>query len=217
MEFILRLKDKFLLASDAERAGKMSQYMRQLHPFYGVMAPERKQILKSVIKELGLPTNSATIAKELFKEEERELHICAQELMQKANKQWTENSLDDFKFMLSTKSWWDTVDFIASNLVGPYLKKFPKKTAEVHSWADTDNIWLQRTTILYQLKYKSSTDSDWLAQVIHKHKHQKEFFIKKAIGWSLREYARSNPAWVRDFVQKTELQPLSKKEALKHF
>ncbi len=216
MNFIDILKKKLEQAADPVRAEKMSSYMRNLFPFYGVMAGPRKLILRQLIQEGGMPRDAIKIVLGLFKEDKRELHICGQELMLRAKKQWNSHTIYELETMITTKSWWDSVDYIASNLVGPYIKRFPEHLPKVHAWATTDNLWLQRTAILFQLKYKKETDTDWLREVILMHKGQTEFFIKKAIGWSLREYAKTNPSWVMAFVQNTELQALSRKEALKN-
>ena len=207
------LKEK----SDKERAAQMSSYMRDQFDFFGVMAKERQECLKETIREIGIPSNAIEVAKELFQAPQRELNICGQELLLRAKKQWTTTSMKDFEWFISTKSWWDSVDFLASNVVGEYLKRFPDVNCllRLHSWNRSDNMWLQRTSILYQLKYKGKTDTEVLSQFIEPHIHQTEFFIKKAIGWALREYSKTDPVWVENFVAEHELQPLSEKEALR--
>ena len=121
-----------------------------------------------------------------------------------------------FELMITNKSWWDTVDLIATNLVGAYFKLFPEQIIPVtKKWMNSDNMWLQRTCLIFQLKYKEEIDTDLLTDYILQLKDTKEFFINKAIGWILREYTRKNPEWVIDFVNKYELSNLSKREALK--
>ena len=118
--------------------------------------------------------------------------------------------------MITHKSWWDTVDFIAANLVGPYFKSFPGQREKITGkWLSSNNMWLQRSVLLFQLKYKDSLDTDFLADTIHSLTGSEEFFINKAIGWILREYSKTNPQWVRQFVQATSLHPLSKREGLR--
>ncbi|MFT6151359.1 MAG: 3-methyladenine DNA glycosylase AlkD [Flavobacteriales bacterium] len=118
--------------------------------------------------------------------------------------------------MITNKSWWDTVDLITTNLVGNYFKLFPEQIIPITKiWMESDNIWLQRTCLIFQLKYKEEIDTDLLTDYILQLKDTKEFFINKAIGWILREYTRTNPEWVIDFVNKHELSNLSKREALK--
>jgi len=121
-----------------------------------------------------------------------------------------------FELMITNKSWWDTVDLITTNLVGNYFKLFPEQIIPITKiWIESDNIWLQRTCLIFQLKYKEEIDTDLLTDYILQLKDTKEFFINKAIGWILREYTRTNPEWVIDFVNKYELSNLSKREALK--
>ena len=108
--------------------------------------------------------------------------------------------------MIVNKSWWDTVDYIAANLVGNYFRIYHQQTHQtMHKWLDSGNIWLQRTTLIFQLKYKENTDVDLLTRHILALKDSKAFFIRKAIGLALKEYSKTNPDWVREFVDKTSL------------
>jgi 3-methyladenine DNA glycosylase AlkD len=116
--------------------------------------------------------------------------------------------------MVAHKSWWDTVDFIAPKLVGEYFKIYPEqRNTYVEKWIASDNIWLQRTSILFQLKYKEEFDTEFLTYVINSLLGSKEFFINKAIGWILRQYSKVNPNWVIEFTNNTQLDKLSYKEA----
>jgi 3-methyladenine DNA glycosylase AlkD len=122
------------------------------------------------------------------------------------------------EYMLTTKSWWDTVDNI-SHVVGIHFKRYPKAREKyLAKWRSSKNVWLRRTAILYQLDYKVETDFDLLCEIIRENLGETEFFINKAIGWALRQYARIDPKAVKKFVKETtELHPLSRREALKHF
>ena len=107
---------------------------------------------------------------------------------------------------------------IASNLVGNLFQKYPHLIpAYVSKWEKSDNMWLVRTAIIFQLKYKNDTDFKLLKRVIERHLSSKEFFIQKAIGWALRQYAKFEPELVQEYVKRTDLKPLSRREALKHF
>ena len=118
--------------------------------------------------------------------------------------------------MITHKSWWDTVDYIAANLLGTYFKLYPEqRQIYVKNWLASGNFWLQRSAILFQLKYKDQVDTEMLSHVITSLLGSKEFFINKAIGWMLREYGKTNPAWVVDFVNGHQLEKLSQKEALR--
>jgi 3-methyladenine DNA glycosylase AlkD len=120
------------------------------------------------------------------------------------------------EFMIVNKSWWDTVDGIAGWLVGPLFKKCPEliepKTTQ---WMNSGNIWLQRTCLLFQLNYKKSTDTELLFCFIEELSGDTSFWIRKAIGWVLREYSKTNPDAVLKFVNSHQLSSLSRKEALK--
>jgi 3-methyladenine DNA glycosylase AlkD len=117
--------------------------------------------------------------------------------------------------MLITKSWWDTVDAVAADIVGRLVQRHPALVKTMDAWIADDNMWLQRTAILHQLRFKDQTDEKRLFGYCLKHGSQKEFFIRKAIGWALREYSKTNPAAVKKFVKTAPLTNFSKKEAMK--
>ena len=122
-----------------------------------------------------------------------------------------------FEWMAKHNAWWDTIDFIAPKLMGEYFKQFPDERKKwINKWLVSDNFWLQRCAILFQLKYKQETDLGLLADIIQKLSSSEEFFIRKAIGWVLREYAKTDPVWVRAFVANHELSNLSRREAMKY-
>jgi 3-methyladenine DNA glycosylase AlkD len=119
--------------------------------------------------------------------------------------------------LIVTKSWWDTVDILATHLAGEYFKKHKNKIDLItNQWNNSDNIWLQRSSLLFQLKYKQNTNVFLLENYILNLKESNEFFIRKSIGWILREYSKTNPAWVIQFLQKNELSNLSVREASKY-
>ena len=118
--------------------------------------------------------------------------------------------------MITTNSWWDSVDFIAKHILGNYLFQFPDEIEKVVTeCSSSENMWLNRSAILFQLGYKNQTDAKRLFDICLQHKSSSEFFIQKAIGWALREYSKANPDEVVSFVAKADLKPLSQKEALK--
>ncbi len=118
--------------------------------------------------------------------------------------------------LLTTKSWWDTVDSLATHTVGIHCQRYPAVRAEtLPRWRQSDYLWLRRTCILFQNKYKAETNFDLLKAIICENLGSNEFFINKAIGWALREYTRIDPDGVRTFVAETHLAPLSAREALK--
>jgi 3-methyladenine DNA glycosylase AlkD len=217
MQFVQKIQLLFDENRNAAKAEQMSAYLKGLFPFYGIMAGERRKLTAQAYKECGIPDDAIAVVKELFLLKERELHYVGQELMLKAKKQWTEDTIYDIYWLITNKSWWDSVDFIAAHLLGTYFKLYPHTKQEVLlRWNRSTNFWVVRSTILAQLNFKQDTDTTLLAKLILPHTEEKEFFIKKAIGWALRQYAKVDADWVRGFVQNHTLQPLSKKEALKN-
>ena len=121
-----------------------------------------------------------------------------------------------YERLITDESWWDTIDLIAPSLVGYHLQQYPEERMQyINKWISSGNIWLQRSCILFQLKYKLDVDTRLLSSIILELKDSREFFIRKAIGWMLREYSKSDPGFVVRFVQNNELSGLSHREALK--
>lgn len=121
------------------------------------------------------------------------------------------------KISLLPISWWDTIDVIAPKILGSWFKRYPEHIKPtITRWLKSDNIWLQRSCVLFQLKYKEKTNTQLLSSVIDQLKDSKEFFLRKSIGWVLREYAKTDAEFVKDFVNSRELSPLSRREATKH-
>jgi 3-methyladenine DNA glycosylase AlkD len=220
MNFITELENTFATISNAENALPMAKYMKDLFPFYGIKTDERRAILKSVCKkhQAEIDSNARTIAWELFLKKERELQYCGIEIIIKNLKNnYVIEDIVWIEKLLITNSWWDSVDTISKYILGSYLKQFPTEIATVvQRFSNAENMWLNRSVILFQLGYKSTTDFDLLQSLCIQHSHSNEFFIRKAIGWALREYAKTDPDAVRKFVLQSNLKPLSKKEALKN-
>lgn len=218
-EYINTLKIEFASNANPEVAAQQKAYMRNQFEFYGLKSAERRTIQKPFLVKEFLPpkANLDVLVKKIWNEPEREFHHFAQELTFKYIKQLEKKDIQLFEFMILNQSWWDTVDYIANKLVGAYMKKFPEERDKcVARWLASGNIWLQRTALIFQLKYKEDLDSDLMASTINALLGSKEFFINKAIGWILREYSRTNPEWVQDFVIKTPLlHGLSRREALR--
>jgi len=119
--------------------------------------------------------------------------------------------------LIVQKSWWDTVDGLASWIIGTYFQLYPQTVVGVtEKWMNSGNMWLQRTSLIFQLKYKKNTDTQLLSNYILRLADRKEFFIRKAIGWVLREYSKTNKQWVKNFIQTNKLSALSYREASKY-
>lgn len=217
-KWVLELRAQLREAGDPEIAAGQKAYMRDQFVFYGVKTPERRQIQRNFLNKKNLPLKRdlVDIVKQLWEAPERENQYIAQELARKYIRDIAEDDYLLYEYMITNKSWWDTVDFIAVNLLGAYFKKYPNNRLKLsRSWIRSGNIWLQRSTLLFQLKYKTQLDIDFLEETIISLNGTKEFFINKAIGWVLREYSRTNAPWVLKFVEKTKLHSLSKREAVR--
>lgn len=219
-DYISTLEHEFRLNGNAEIAKGQQAYMKDNFVFFGLKTDLRRQIQKPFLHRDFLPSkkDAKLIVGSLWEKNERDFQLFGQELLFKYVKSLEKADISLLEYMIVNKSWWDTVDFIAVKLVGAYFKKFPeKRDLIIQEWLKSDNIWLKRSAILFQLKYKRNLDEVFLAEVIKQNFGTKEFFINKAIGWVLREYTRTNPAWVIAFVEEysKELSNLSKKEALR--
>jgi len=216
--FINALEKEFSANANKKIAIEQKQYLRNQFEFYGLKTPKRREIQKPFLVKKYLPEkeNLEKIVKTFWNKPQREYHYFAQELTFKYKKQFEKQDIELFEFMIINNSWWDTIDFIAPKLIGEYFKLYPEQREKyVKKWLASENIWLQRSSIIFQLNYKEETDTEFLSYVINSLLGSKEFFINKAIGWTLRNYSRINPNWVIEFAEKTKLDKLSNKEALR--
>jgi len=201
------------------QAGPMKKYMRDQFEYLGIKSPQLKELLKQFIAANGLPPikDLDAILRELWALPQREFQYAATGFLGRSEKQLPASFIKTIEFLLVTKSWWDTVDTISGGTLGVHFKRFPEvRQKYLAKWRLSDNFWLRRATIQFQLNYKTETDFDLLCEIICENLDSKEFFINKAIGWSLRQYARTDPKAVQEFVNSTPLHPLSRREAMKH-
>lgn len=198
-------------------AKPMEAYMKNQFTFLGIRAGERKKLLATFLKEQGEPVDLLGLVKVLFQEKEREFQYVAIDLLSRYGKKQPSEAISVYEELVVQKSWWDTVDGLAGTVISNHFATYPELIPSYNAkWIDGDNIWLARTAILFQLKYKEKTDAELLFSNCEKWLDSKEFFIQKAIGWALRQYAKESPEEVRRFVKSHSLAPLSKREALKH-
>jgi 3-methyladenine DNA glycosylase AlkD len=145
----------------------------------------------------------------------REVMYAGIEMMQRMLKYQSKSFIRVLEKCITTHSWWDTVDWL-SKLVGYHFEKYPELQQEYsYKWIGSDNMWLQRAAIIHQLAYKTKTDEKLLFDLIDRKSGVNEFFIRKACGWALREYSKTNPKAVKQFVKTHNLSPLTQKEALR--
>ncbi len=217
-QFIEELREAFELVADAAHAEGAAAYMKNQFQFFGIYTNQRRVMSNSIFKQFGIFSESElnTLVKKLFQEPEREFQYVAIELIAYHKKYWTKKIIELTEYCLLQKSWWDSVDHIASLILGPYFKKFPEQIITItNAWNNHENFWLQRSSIMFQKAYKLDTDTKLLSKYILNVRDNKEFFVQKAIGWALREFGKTNPTWVIDFVHEHQLTGLSAREALR--
>lgn len=213
------IKNELKQHSDATKAPQMQAYMKTDQPFYGVQSKLRRQIFRDAIKKYPVTSRETweTLILELWNGTQREEMYQALEVAERYKKYHDESAWNLFEKLLRSATNWDTVDWLASNLIGKLVYKYRHFEKELWKWSKDDNFWVRRASLLSHLKHKEKTNIKLLSQTILKLAHEKEFFIRKAIGWVLRQYSYTDPIWVSQFVERYEnkLSGLSKREALK--
>jgi 3-methyladenine DNA glycosylase AlkD len=217
--YVEALYEAALKHRNIEEAKRLSNYMRNQFKFIGLRSPQMKEVFKQHVNTHGLPPKEELhqVITSLWELEEREMQISGLYLLDLMKKQFTEDDLELLEHIITTKPWWDTIDHIAKKHFGYYLEKFPQHRQQIiDRWIASGHLWLIRSCILFQLGYKQRTDVAMLEDIISRTCHTKEFFINKAIGWALREYAKQNPEKVIEITNTYPLSNLSRREALKH-
>jgi len=216
-QYTNKLAAAFRQAGDPERAGYQRAYMRDQFDYFGLGAKEWMAIVKVFHSEHGWfdGEDLKTYVRTCLDHDRREMHYAGITMVEKQLKRQPVGFIDFLEEMITTNSWWDTVDWIAK-LVGQHLHRYPELQHPCCSrWIDDPNMWLQRTAIIHQLAYKERTDEKLLFDLIRKQADNKEFFIRKACGWALRQYAKTNPGAVEKFISKERLSGLTIREARK--
>lgn len=217
--YLSPLVSLFQKNANTTQAAPMKRYMRDQFEYLGIKSPRFKELMKQFLSEHGLPAEKelADIARDLWSLPQREFQYAATSLIGRMEKKLPKDFGKTFEYLIVHKSWWDTVDTLAGNPIGVHFQRFPDVREKlVAKWRKSENFWLRRTCILFQLNYKEETDFGLLCKIIRENLGSKEFFINKAIGWSLRQYARTDPRAVKKFVKAEPLHPLSRREAMKH-
>lgn len=218
--FVAMIRQELELHRNPEKAVAMAAYMKNQFPFLGLPQPELKRLSAPLLKEVkplvdtGFLNDSVLL---LWKLPEREYQYVAIDLLYNHTKQAEDKTLELIQKLVTQKSWWDTVDSLAT-LVGKLAWHFPEWTGTLETYSTHDNFWLRRIALLYQLTYRDKTDHKRLFRYCLSNASEEEFFIRKAIGWALREYSKTNPEAVRTFLAKHEnkLSALSVREASKY-
>lgn len=203
---------------DEARAAYMAAYMKDQFVFLGVATPERRKCTEPFFKLARIEKRlDHVFVKTCYNSPFREYQYVAVNYLQAVDNLLKAKDIDLVEELICTKSWWDTVDGL-DRVAGDLALKYPKLNKRLLDWSLSDNIWLRRAAIDHQLSRKEETDLELLETIIVNNLGQKEFFVNKAIGWSLRELSKSNPDWVTSFIDRHQaaLSKLSLREASKY-
>ena len=198
----------------------MRGYLRGQFPFLGIPTPQRRALLKPILAEAKPWIDEAFLrgaARALWKMPEREYQHAAIELLERSPSKLSTVSLPLLRELIQTKSWWDTVDTLSTHCVARLVLRYPAMRGEMDAWSTDEDFWIRRCAIVHQILYKEKTDVERLFEYCAANANDPEFFIRKAIGWALRQYAFTDARAVVEFVESHGgLSNLSKREALKH-
>ena len=207
-------------AADPANVAPMTAYMKNRFRFLGVRSPELRQAAKPILVAAADVDGDELIGfvHRCWQQPEREFRYVGANLTRKHVKKLDPSHLPAVEHFIVTDSWWDTVDSLAAWTVGPMVTGYPELVAVMDAWIEDKDLWLNRTAIIHQLGYKGDTDRDRLYRYALRRADHRDFFVRKAIGWALRQYARVDPDGVRDFVtaHDAEFSGLTRREALKH-
>lgn len=217
---LARVDDALPSARDPARAVEMAAYLRNQFPFLGLSAPTRRSCARQALAGLGEPDEDdlGAVALACWERPEREFQQFGCDYLVRFAAVPGPGFLPVLATLITTKSWWDTVDPIATRVVAGLVSRHPSLVNTMDSWSGDGNMWLVRTAILHQLHYGAATDEERLFGYCTMQAGHHDFFVRKAIGWALRQYARTDPEAVRGFLAGPgkELSPLSVREASKH-
>lgn len=219
MEHIQQLNEILSSHANQEKAEGMSAYMRHQFDFWGIPSPLRKEITANWRKEiLHLESNLViAICQSLWQLPQREFQYVAMDILQVFIKKANIEFAPYIEWFITSKAWWDTVDFLSVHIAGKYLQLYPgQQSVLLNNWNLHPSFWMNRCAIIFQLKYKNAIQDEWLRTCCLTHQSSQEFFIQKALGWMLREYAKTNPQAVIAILDSIELKPLTVREATKH-
>lgn len=213
-----KLYEEMIQHKNEEQAQKMSKYMLNKFEYIGIKTPERRKIFKNFFSEYK---NEEKIDWEFvnkcWENKHREFQYIAADYLKNMKDKLTIDDIPKFKRLILEKSWWDTIDNLDMT-IGALALKDSNVNKILLEWSLDENIWLRRIAIDHQLLRKEKTDIELLEKILKNNLEQTEFFINKAIGWALRDYSKTNPEWVKTFIEKNRenMAKLSIKEASKY-
>lgn len=214
-DFAARIQEALQPLADSGRAKAMASYMKGKFHFLGIQTPPRRQAALPLIR--AFTGNPVDTARQLWALSTREYQYVAVDLLRRQNKRLTASDLPALEALVQDKSWWDTVDGLAPT-IGAIVAREPQLVSRMDALIEAPDFWLRRVALLHQLDWKENTDQARLFAYCLHCADEREFFIRKAVGWALRQYARTNPAAVRHFLDthRQKLSGLSFREAAKH-
>ena len=213
-----KLYEEMIQHKNEEQAQKMSKYMLNKFEYIGIKTPKRRKIFKNFFKEYK---NEEKIDWEFvnkcWENKHREFQYVAADYLKNMKDKLTIDDIPKFKQLILKKSWWDTIDNLDMT-IGALALKDSNVNKILLEWSLDENIWLRRIAIDHQLLRKEKTNTELLEKILKNNLGQAEFFINKAIGWALRDYSKTNPEWVKNFIEenKENMAKLSIKEASKY-
>ena len=211
------LLENLKTVANPDDAVAMKAYMKNKFEFLGAKTPARRKLAKAFFKQQTDFVIDWNFINEAWNNPYRELQYTALDYLEIRNKLLTPSDLPRLKKLAQTKSWWDTIDFL-DRLVGSIIARFPETKEIIVAWSCDEDIWLRRLAIDHQLLRKEKTDTELLEKILVNNLGRTEFFINKAIGWALRDYSKTNPDWVRAFIERhrAEMAALSIREGSKY-
>ena len=213
-----KLYEEMIQHKNEEQAQKMSKYMLNKFEYIGIKTPERREIFKNFFKEYK---NKEKIDWEFvnkcWENKYREFQYVAADYLKNMKDKLTIDDIPKLKRLILKKSWWDTIDNL-NMTIGALALKDSNVNKILLEWSLDENIWLRRIAVDHQLLRKEKTNTELLEKILKNNLGQAEFFINKAIGWALRDYSKTNPEWVKTFIEKNRenMAKLSIKEASKY-
>jgi 3-methyladenine DNA glycosylase AlkD len=216
VEFVNRLRSRLESLRHSGNAAQMKRYMRGKFDFLGLRRPELQVVSRPLTREYRRANACADLVatvKLLWRQPEREYQYMAIGLLAAKGPQLPKQTLHLVIELAQVKSWWDTIDPLSSAVMALLVREHPQLIASIDKLNTAPNFWLRRCAILFQGRLKSATDADRLFRYCRANAADPEFFIQKAIGWALREYAKTDPSAVHTFLQNVKLTPLAYREA----
>ncbi len=218
MKKYLKIRELFEKNRNDEKAAQEARYMRNLFRFYGIKTPVRKTLYKDFLKEEKKnKTIDWAFLDKCYEDEYREFQYLAMDYLIAMSKYLSYDDVPKLFNYIKQKQWWDTIDRL-DRIVGNIGLIDDRINDVMLKWSKDKDFWVRRIAIDHQLIRKEKTNTELLEKIIVNNLGSNEFFINKAIGWSLRDYSKTNPQWVRDFIEKykDKMAKLSIKEASKY-